>query len=61
MQSRGPTNPKLVAKCLGCAANTVDSVMGELRNSPDTNFEVGSLIMTITATYQLTLTINIFA
>eukprot|EP00644_Phytophthora_capsici_P017860 jgi/Phyca11/126346/e_gw1.62.144.1 len=37
------TRQPLVSDCLGCAPNTVDSVVNEKKTNPDTDFEVYQL------------------
>ncbi|EEY55198.1 uncharacterized protein PITG_09093 [Phytophthora infestans T30-4] len=36
---KGIRTHQLVSDCLGCAPNTVDSVVNEKKNNPDTDFE----------------------
>ncbi|EEY54550.1 uncharacterized protein PITG_08212 [Phytophthora infestans T30-4] len=40
---KGIRTRQLVSDCLGCAPNTVDSVVNEKKNNPDTDFEVYQL------------------
>ncbi|EEY63037.1 uncharacterized protein PITG_14671 [Phytophthora infestans T30-4] len=40
---KGIRTRQLVSNCLGCALNTVDSVVNEKKNNPDTDFELLAL------------------